>query len=69
MPHLAILGLDFQKTIVLFEINSLEFVKFQNFAKKQKCMNLGLKMPNFHIFCLEFRRSVVIFEFSTLEFL
>ena len=54
MPHLAIFGLDFQKTIVLFEINSLEFVKLQNFAKNQKCLNLGPKWPNFHIFGLDF---------------
>ena len=46
--------------------------------KKQKCLNLGQKMPFFGIFdqkCLvlvflgkNFKRSIVIFEISTLKF-
>ena len=45
MPYLGIFGLEFQKTIVIFEINSFEFVYLQNFAGKQNCLNLGPKMP------------------------
>ena len=46
--------LDFEKAIIIFKINSLEFVKLQHFPKKQKCLNFGPKMPYFHIFGLEF---------------
>ena len=46
--------LDFEKAIIIFKINSLESVKLQNFAKKEKCLNLGPKMPYFHIFGLDF---------------
>ena len=35
MPYLVIFSLEFKKTIVIFEINILKFVKLQNFAKKQ----------------------------------
>ena len=47
MPYLDIFGLEFQKTIVIFEVSTLEFVKFQNFVKKWKCLNFGMKMPKF----------------------
>ena len=40
----------------------------KNFAKKQKCLNLGTKMCNSGIFGLEFLKNIVIFEISTLEF-
>ena len=40
----------------------------QNFTKKQKCLNLGPKMPDLCIFGLEFKSNIVIFETSTLEF-
>ena len=36
--------------------------------KKQKCLNLGLKIPYLGIFGLEFLKAVVIFEISTLKF-
>ena len=30
MPYLGIFGLEFQKTIVIFEISTLEFVKYES---------------------------------------
>ena len=41
---------------------------FQNFTKKQKCLNLGPKMPDLFIFGLELENNIVIFEISTFEF-
>ena len=40
----------------------------QKLAKKQKCLNLGPKMPYSDIFGLEFQKTIVKFEISTLEF-
>ena len=54
MSYLGILGLEFQKTIVTFEISIVKFVKLQNFAKKQKRLDLEPKMPYLGIFGLEF---------------
>ena len=79
MPYLGIFdqkclilvfsGKIFRKTIVIFEISTLEFVNLQNFTKKkQKCLNLGPKMPHLGIFGVEFENNTVIFETSTLEF-
>ena len=36
--------------------------------EKQKCLNLGPKMPYLGIFDLELKKTIVIFEISTLEF-
>ena len=36
--------------------------------KKQKCLNLGPKMPDLGIFGVEFLKGIVIFEISTLKF-
>ena len=50
---LVIFGLEFKKkkkTIVIFEISTLEFAYLQNFAKKHKCLNLQPKMPYLRIF-------------------
>ena len=52
--ELCIFGLEFENNIVIFEIGTLEFVKFQNLAKRQKCLNLGAKTPYLSIFGLEF---------------
>ena len=68
MPGLGIFGLEFQKTIVIFEISTLKFVQLQNFAKKQKCLKLGWKMPYLDMFGLEFQTTIVIFEINTLQF-
>ena len=59
--------LEFENNIVIFEISTLEFVSLQNFAKKQKCLNLGTKLC-LCLFGLEFQKTIVIFEISTLEF-
>ena len=59
---------NFKRTIVIFEISTLKVVYFQNFAKKQKCLNLGPKMPHLSIFGLEFEKTNVLFEISTLKF-
>ena len=37
----VILGKNFRKTIVIFEISTLKYVYLQNFMKRQKCLNLG----------------------------
>ena len=41
-------------TIVIFEVSTIEFVYLQNFTDKQKCQNLGPKMPYLGVFGLEF---------------
>ena len=61
-------GVEFQKTIVIFEISTLKFLYLQSFAKKQKCLNLGPKLPYLGIFGVEFQKTIVIFEISTLKF-
>ena len=59
---------NFKKTIVIFEVGTLKLVYLQNFTKKQKCLNLELKMPDLGIFGLKFENNIAIFEISTLEF-
>ena len=39
MPYFGIFGLEFENTIVVFEISTLEFVYLQNFLEKLKCLN------------------------------
>ena len=40
-----------------------------NFVKKQKCLNLGQKMPYLGMFGQELKKkTIVIFEISTLKF-
>ena len=62
------LGKNFKTTIVIFEISTLKFFSFQNFTKKQKCLNLGSEMPALSILGLEFENNIVIFEISTPKF-
>ena len=50
MLDLRILRFEFEHIIVIFEISTLEFIQLQNFPKKQKCLNLGPKMPYLGIF-------------------
>ena len=59
---------NFKRTIVIFEISTLKVVYLRNFAKKQKRLNLGPKMPHLGIFGLEFEKTNVLFEISTLKF-
>ena len=68
MSSLGSFGPEFQKTNLIFEISTIEFVSLQNFAKKQRCLNLGPKMLYLGIFRLEFQKTIVVFEISTLEF-
>ena len=68
MPYLGVFGLEFKKTVVIFDISTLKFVYLQNFTKKQKCLNSGPKMPDLCIFGLKFESNIAIFEISTLEF-
>ena len=42
------------KNIAIFEMSTLEFVYLQNFANKQKCLNLEPQMPYLVVFGLEF---------------
>ena len=44
------MGLEFSKYFVIFEIDTLEFVKLGNVEKKQKCLNYGSKMRYFGYF-------------------
>ena len=58
-----------QKIILIFQIRTLGFVKLQNFAKNQKSLNLGPKIPCLGVFRLNFfKKTIFIFEISTLEF-
>ena len=50
MSYLGTFASEFSKAIVLFEISTVEFVKLQNFGRKQKCLNLGPKMLYLGIF-------------------
>ena len=45
MLDLGIFELEFESNIVIFESSTSEFVKQQNFVKKQNCLNLAPKMP------------------------
>ena len=61
-------GNNFKNTIVIFEISTLKFVFLQNLTEKQKCLNLGPKMPDLGILGMKFWKTIVIFEISTLKF-
>ena len=54
MPYLDIFGLEFENSIVTFEISTFELVYLQNFVKQRKCLNLGPNMSSLGIFGLEF---------------
>ena len=51
LPYLGIFGLEFEKAIFMFEITTLEFVKFQSFIQNKK--RLGSK----HVTLGKFRRE------------
>ena len=48
------LNYSIKKAIVIFEISTLKFVYLQNFAEKQKFLNLSQKVPYLGIIGLEF---------------
>ena len=54
MPYLGIFGPSFQKTMVIFEISTVKFVKLQNLPKKKKISKFGTKMTYLSTFQLEF---------------
>ena len=43
-----------QKTIAIFEMSTLEFVRLENFTRKQKSLNFRTTMPYLGIFGQEF---------------
>ena len=50
MPHLGIFEIEFEKTIVIFEISTLEFTYGQDFVKKPKMSKFGTKNALFGYF-------------------
>ena len=66
--YLDIFGIEFWKTIVIFEVSILKYVKLKKFAKKQKCLNYGPKMPYFGIFGQYFKKSILILKIGILKF-
>ena len=68
MHYLRIFGLEFEKSISVFEISILVFPNCKVSRKKQKCLNLGPKTPYLGICRLEFKNVIVIIEIITLEF-
>ena len=67
MPYLVSFGANFEKTIVIFEINTLKFVLLQSFVQKLKYLNLGHKCL-MRMFGLGFEKGIVIREINTLNF-
>ena len=52
----------------MFEINTLETVKLQNFIQNEKTLNLGPKLHGLDNFKLELEKAIIIFEISTFKF-
>ena len=61
--------MDFQNTIVKFEVSTLTFMKLQSLTQNRKTLDLGLgtKIVLFEYFRVEFKKTIVIFEISTLK--
>ena len=64
MPDLGIFGFAVENKIVISEISIIEFVSLQNFAEKQKCLNLGPNVSYLDIF----DQKCLIWVFFGLEF-
>ena len=64
---LVIFGKKCRKPIVIFKISILNFVNFQNFAKKTNRPKLRTKKPDLCILGLQIEINIVIFEMSTLQ--
>ena len=60
MLVLDILGLQFEIDIIIFEISTLKFVLFQNFAP-EKSLSSGQKIIELGVFGPEFENSIIIF--------
>ena len=56
MPYLDIFAIEFSKTIVLFEIATMKFEKFEIWQINQTSLNLHPKMTSFGTFGLEFQK-------------
>ena len=50
----SILGVEFLKSIVIFDFSATEFVKLKNFVQKQKTYELAPKISNLGILGVEF---------------
>ena len=68
LSYLGIFGIEFEKTIVIFEIRTLEVIKIERFMLNKNKLNLGAKLPYLCIFWLKFKKSILIFESATTEF-
>ena len=44
------LRLEFAKTIVIFQISTLKFIKIPSFKQKKETLNLGLKHLRYYLF-------------------
>ena len=56
MRYMVILGLEFENTIVIFEISAREFVSMQSLMQKWKSLNLEQKMPYLDILGKNFKK-------------
>ena len=63
----CIFGLEFSKTIVVFEVSALEVVYLQSFVQISKFLNLEPKMAYLAVLVRNFEKSIVIVEISSLE--
>ena len=59
MLYLGIVGLEFRKIIVIFEISTFEFSQLQNFVKEKKFLNLGPKISYLGVFGLELKEKLL----------
>ena len=57
------------KNILIFEIATLGFVKFQSFNQDKNRFKLDSKNPFLGKFRIEFENIIVIFEISTFQFI
>ena len=58
MPYLVVFGLEFSKTVFIFEINPSNLSTCKILGKKQICLNLGTKMPHLGIFDQEIKKPL-----------
>ena len=57
-----------KKTIVMFEINTLKFLYFQNVKKKYKWLKFELTVPYLVISWLDLSKYIVISQIITLKY-
>ena len=60
--------MEFENTIIMFEISPHEFAKLQNLVQKGKFLNLELKLPYLGTLGPHFLKTIVIFEINTHKF-